>query len=131
MGYDLVRKEGSISVSQFTWIRAYALAIETGWEPEGTLPPAHWQKKYGDWPGTYDSNDGQLVTADDARSMAAALEASLSALDPRQAYDRDSKDPTLLWGTRVNSVSYFSDPGKRRVLEALIEFLKGGEFEID
>lgn len=131
MGYDLCRKEHSISISQFTWIRAYAFAIEGGWEPEGTLPPAHWQKKFGTWLGTYDSNDGQRVAAGDARSMAAALEVMLLALDPRKAYDRESSDPTLLWGTRVDSISYFSDPTKGKILEALIKFLKGGEFEIN
>ena len=130
MGYDLCRKEDSISVSQFTWIRAYALAIEGGWEPDGTLAPAHWQRKFGSWPGTYDSNDGQRVSAGDASKMAAALESMLPALDPRKAYDRESSDPTLLWGTRVDSISYFSDPEKGKILELLIIFLKDGEFEI-
>ena len=131
MGYDLRRKGDVISVSQFTWIRAYALAIEAGWEPAGTLPPAHWQKKYGPWAGVYDSNDGQRVAAGDAVKMAAALESMLPALDPRKAYDRESSDPTLLWGTRVDTISYFSDPGKRKILELLIKFIRGGEFEIN
>jgi len=131
MGYDLCRKEDSISVSLFTWIRAYALAIEGRWEPDGTLAPAHWQRKFGSWPGTYDSNDGQRVSAGDASKMAAALESMLPALDPNKAYDRDNSDPTLLWGTLVGTIPYFSDPGKREILEALIKFLKGGEFEIN
>ena len=131
MGYDLCRKEDAISVSQFTWIRAYALAIEGGWEPDGTLPPAHWQKKFGSWSGAYDSNDGQRVTSGDARNMAVGLEKMLSALDLTKAYDRENNDPTLLWGTRVDPISYFSDPAKRKILEALIKFIKGGEFEIN
>ncbi len=131
MGYDLIRKGDSVSVSQFTWIRAYALAIEGGWEPEGTLPPSRWQKQYGKWTGTYDSNDGQRVTTGDAINMANALEKMLPALNPSKAYDRETNDPTLLWGTRVEPIPYFSDSAKRKILETLIKFIRGGEFEIN
>jgi hypothetical protein len=131
MGFDLRRKDDGMSISIFTWIRACALAIEGGWEQLGTLPPAHWQDEEEAWPGTYDSNDGQQVTAEDALAMAAALQAMLPSLDPQKAFDRDSDDPALLWGTRVDAISYFSDPGKRKILELLINFLKGGAFVLD
>lgn len=130
MGYDLRRSREAISLSQFTWIRAYALAIEGGWEPEGTYPPKHWENKYGAWSKVYYGNDGQRVSARDAANMAAALELMLPALNPNKAYRESPDDPALLFGTRVDAVSYFSAPGKRKLLDLLIAFLKEGEFEI-
>lgn len=84
------------------WYGLLGLAQANGWQPRGTLAPA-WVDENGkgidttrplqeavvmysayqtprapisaddEWPGTYDSNDGQCVTAEDAAALAAAL----------------------------------------------------------
>ena len=55
------------------------LAYENGWEPMGTeAPMLHYNdgrvERAKDWCGTYNSNNYQIVTADDAANIAAALE---------------------------------------------------------
>ena len=50
-----------------------------GWRPRGTHPPSHhdFHLLNADWHGIYLTNDGQIVTREDAFSLAAALEQSL------------------------------------------------------
>ncbi len=132
MGFDLRRGHDGISISVFTWPRAYALAIEGGWEPQGTLPPSHLGKEEKElWEGNYDSNDGQIITCADAQAMAGALSEMLARLGP------PSSDPgsqsgrgTALWGGYDQPQDYFKPEGKRKVLQALIDFLNAGDCEI-
>jgi len=132
MGIDLRREKDGISISVFTWARAYALAIEGGWEPRGTLPPKHLpeaEKKA--WPGAYDSNDCQIITDEDARAMADALEKMLASLGPPVVGSEAQPDGGVsLWGGYDQPQDYFNPENKRRVLKALINFLRGGACEI-
>jgi hypothetical protein len=61
------------------WAKALELARMYGWRPLGTRPtPGIDFSKLGvDWPGTYLTNDGQIVSAEDAYALATALESSL------------------------------------------------------
>ena len=88
MGFDLMGKKGSFSTNRAGWRFFYKLAMENGWEPEGTKPPGTIQMinpngdcSYpeipDDWCGSYFYNDLQLVTKGDAKNMADALERSL------------------------------------------------------
>lgn len=128
MAFDLRRGEDGISVSVFTWARAYAFAIEGGWNPQGTLPPKHLsENEKAEWSGTYDSTDNQIMTAEDALAMAIALEKMLKTLgDPGAKAERGP----ALWGGYDQPRDYFSPEGKRKMLEALILFLKGGACEL-
>jgi hypothetical protein len=94
MGMDLSGKGGYFRFSNYAWHAALKLAREHGWEPAGTEPPevtahapdgttvdeeAAWVERqaYGNWDGDYFYNDGRLVTDEDARNIADALERAL------------------------------------------------------
>ncbi|HSL46918.1 MAG TPA: hypothetical protein VK897_26005 [Anaerolineales bacterium] len=62
------------------WIKALNLAMSYGWQPMGTrLAPVIECCGFDneEWDGTYLSNDGQTVIAEDALALAAALERTL------------------------------------------------------
>ena len=131
MGFDLRRGDEVFSVSTQTWARAYALAIEGGWEPKGTLPPKNLSKRDRvAWQGWYDSNDGQFITDDDASKMASALEKMLAVLPPPIAANPAVHDASALAGGRVEPRTYFAVTSKRKILGLLIKFLRGGLCEI-
>lgn len=133
MNLDLRRGDSCFSVSMFTWVRAYDLAIEGGWEPQGTLPPANYFDEE-EWPGVYDCNDGQIIEAEDAYEMADALEDMLSELKERPSESQteidQQEDPFALKGSRISAPDYFSIESKRKILKSLIGFLRGGACEI-
>jgi len=62
------------------WAKVLSLAMLYGWKPMGTHPASRIEV-HGldpeDWDGTYLTNDGQIVIAEDALSLATALERSL------------------------------------------------------
>ena len=63
------------------------LAEDFGWQPSGTQPPEGWDAEVeaiGEWNGCYSTNDGSLVTAQDALALAAALEVALASDDFEQ-----------------------------------------------
>jgi hypothetical protein len=131
MGFDLRRGDDVLSLGVHTWTRAYAFAIEGGWEPKGTLPPMRFSKKErAAWQGWYDSNEGQFIAADDASNMAAALEKIVATLPPPIAADPAPFDASSLAGGRVDPRTYFEMENKRKILELLIKFLRGGACEI-
>ena len=84
MSYELVNPftaEYSKFSRQF-WTKALELARLYGWQPKGTrlTPKCDFPTAGVDWLGTYLTNDGQRVTAEDAFSLAAALERSLDEI---------------------------------------------------
>lgn len=132
MGFDLRRGDDVFSVSKWTWTRAYAFAIEGGWAPKGTLPAKRFSKQQRkEWQGWYDSNDGQIISAEDASNMSMALERMMATLPPPTA----TADPVLfdapsLAGGQVDPRTYFSLENKREILSLMIKFLRGGACEI-
>lgn len=58
------------------WIFYLNFADWYGWNPKGTLPPEIYNKKET-WSGKYDSNEGQMVSAQDSKSLAIALQAAI------------------------------------------------------
>ncbi|HJS18305.1 MAG TPA: hypothetical protein VJ785_06140 [Anaerolineales bacterium] len=89
MSYDLYHPSTAIcrTYSRQFFVKALELGRLYGWEPMGTcLPSMYWNE----WLGTYLTNDGQIVKAEDARSLAAALERSLGDIpdtNPRVNWD--------------------------------------------
>jgi hypothetical protein len=94
MGMDLSGKGGYFRFSNDAWYAALELAHEHGWEPAGTKPPEIAvyapdgttvdeevprveRQAYEDWDGDYFYNDDRLVTDEDARNIADALERAL------------------------------------------------------
>jgi hypothetical protein len=66
--------------SRESWTKVLSLAIFYGWQPMGTRVPSMTEIHGFDteyWDGTYLTNDGQIVVAEDALFLAMALEKSL------------------------------------------------------
>jgi hypothetical protein len=108
MGVDLlnVRGHGSEGFNDAGWRAVLELAIEYGWQPEGTAPP---DDNSGTWNGNYFSNDFQQVTDSDARTLAEALLRAVAALDARER-ERPTKWPDD-WLSRVRSFAEFASKG--------------------
>jgi hypothetical protein len=77
MGVDLISDHGEISFNWAYWGRCLEIAKTFGWSPAGTIAAEEF---IGDWSGTYFTNDQQIVTDDDARSLAIALYRAATAL---------------------------------------------------
>ena len=81
MSYDLFNPSIALcrKFSRQFWAKALELARLYGWQPLGTRPTPglDFSKLGADWPGVYLTNDGQIVSAEDAYALAAALERSL------------------------------------------------------
>src|SRR4026207_496463 len=81
MSYELINQSTEVcrTFSRQFWTKALELARRYGWQSKGTrLPPGlNFYELTADWHGTYLTNDGQTVKAEDAFLLAAALEKSL------------------------------------------------------
>jgi hypothetical protein len=81
MCYDLFHQPTELhrKLSRQSWAKALELATLYGWSPKGTQPPLEhdFHMLSADWSGTYLTNDGQVVKAEDAFALAHALQKSL------------------------------------------------------
>jgi len=81
MSYELFNPSTAIcrKFSRQHWAKALELARIYGWRPMGTRPPSvvDFHSLDADWNGTYLTNDGQAIKAEDALSLALALEKAL------------------------------------------------------
>jgi hypothetical protein len=75
------------------------------------------------WDGTYLTNDGQVVVAEDALSLGMALE---KALDDIPDFNLDDYSPDL---SQVNPFEYFAGEEKDQLVD-FIKFCKLGSFLI-
>jgi len=157
MSYELVNPS-TAEYSKFSrqfWAKALELARLYGWQPMGTrlAPKCNFPAAGVDWLGTYLTNDGQRVTAEDAFSLAAALERSLNDIsDVRVAMEwdfsawledglpewlspmerelvEDELQDGLLDVHGTNPLEFFAGDEKR-LLVHLIRFCRLGGFEI-
>ncbi len=69
-----------------SWANLLHIAQQYGWRPAGTvLGEGHPYADYLErWAGSYSSNDGQTVTAEDANAFADALEKALNDIPNHQ-----------------------------------------------
>src|SRR3982750_4234464 len=85
MSFSLSSESGAqTGWTHFAWPIVRKLAQDFGWQPSGTQPPEGWDAELeaiGEWDGRYSSNDGSLVTTEDALALAAALELALASDD--------------------------------------------------
>jgi hypothetical protein len=156
MGVDLSGAGGCEWLSWTVWGNLLNLAREYGWEPAGTEPPsvtvknpdgsidhemsAIYSWSYGGWDGTYFTNNCQLVTDEDAASIAEALEQALGDipdegtvetvrvinLDP--SLDAGSKDPDH--DAPVRSVEKFGGSHGKQLVKDFIVYCRAGGFAI-
>src|SRR5690348_11625005 len=80
MSVDLYGCDGRyMKISTARWCKSLQLGEKHGWKPAGTVAPATvgYDRRSRPWHGDYTSNCGQIVSAEDAHNLAAALERSL------------------------------------------------------
>ena len=157
MSYDLINRSTILSrtFSRQFWSKALELAEAYGWKPLGTHAPSHidFYELGAEWDGGYFTNDGQIVRAEDALSLAAALEWSLDDIpngnippdwnsilqqeddlpewlspEEREIIEEGLHDGLLdIMGT--SPLEYFAGDEKRH-LKQFIRFCRLGSFEI-
>lgn len=165
MGYDLVGEGGRYyRFNVRAWPYTFDLAVAFGWKPAGTKPQVLVNAETGEvideeaddapfsldvptklvmdledksWDGSnYFSNDGQLVTSEDAAALAAALERALQAYRDADLPNGGHGTPSLvarLFGRRNSR----QDNALRQMneqfasdLKEFIDFCLQGEFAI-
>ena len=86
MSYDLFSlndRKNPVNINMIIWIKLLDLSEMYGWEPLGTLHQpisrisVHSKEKIKNWEGSYFTNDGQIITTEDALALANGLEAAL------------------------------------------------------
>lgn len=81
--YYHLSSQSTVSRKKFrreAWAKLLSLAMLYGWQPMGTHPASRIEVSgldVEDWNGTYLTNDGQIIIAEDALSLAMALEKAL------------------------------------------------------
>jgi hypothetical protein len=116
MGLSLVGERQDRRISHGGWAGILELAREGGWEPAGT-EANHMVCESGGHcicdgsRGSYHDTNGAIVTAEDARALATALERMLPP---------ETLDPALAW---------FVEPRKAFVQD-MIAFCREGRFSI-
>jgi len=157
MSYELVNQSTDIcrTFSRQSWAKALELARLYGWRPMGTHPPSMIDFRELDayWNGTYLTNDGQVVKAEDAHSLASALERALDDipdvniqinwssmfwlnddlpawLSPHErAMIEEGLQDGLLDTMGIHPFDFFAGDEKRHLVE-FIRFCRLGSFEI-
>jgi hypothetical protein len=119
MSLELFNEPSSISrkFSREFVEKALGLARLYGWRPLGTRPPVglNLYLLNAEWDGAYLTNDGQVVSAEDARSLACALEKSLDDIpDDGMTMDWNSK----LW---QDDLPEWLSPDEREFVEDGLE----------
>jgi hypothetical protein len=126
MSYDLVNPSIALcrKFSRQFWVKALELARLYGWQPLGTrpMPGVDFSKLGTDWLGVYLTNDGQVVSAEDAYALAAALERSLDNIPDAEI---DTDWDFCLW-LEDDLPEWFS-PAERELIE---EELQDGLLDI-
>lgn len=143
MGMDLISESGDdLRLNNFAWATVLELAQRYGWEPRGTLPPEDWMEVGGeageswDW-DDYGSNEGQLVTAEDAAGIAQALESALSdpgaaaALAEMGAEERRQIEQMLPPEVAASFAGMPSFEEYRPTIEQFAVFCRKGGFRIE
>ena len=107
------------------WAYYLDLAERHGWIPSGTYPPDYWADPR-DWNGDYFSNDGQWVSALDARSVADALE---RALDHSSRVEKS--EIHAISNCNLDELEFAERAAPRREFALkIIAFLRAGAFQI-
>ena len=113
--------------SRESWTRVLSLGMFYGWQPMGTRVPSmteiHGFHADEAWDGTYLTNDGQIVVAEDALSLAIALEKSLDDIPDFNL----EVHPTDL--SKINPFQYFAGDEKQHLVD-FIRFCRLGSFLI-
>ncbi len=157
MGMDLVNRHNDyIAFRGVVWARILYLAEDHGWKPAGTVSPYDRDDPNSEyyfaepWHGGYDTNEGQLVTAEDASALADALEAACERIPDQRIRSGEHvqvgdlpasiDDPVVDFLVRTGSedtmpreflkvYEFFAGDGKTAI-KKLIAFCRKGEFRL-
>jgi hypothetical protein len=128
---------------------AMKLAFDSGWKPQGTLPPPEWEwlpqskRPTGEtrpWPAmNYFAGLGERVTDEDADALASTLESKLDDIPNHDAFSHKVAVrinlpfteylAALKPGEQLNYFEFFSGPNKA-ILKRFIDLGKAGGFAI-
>lgn len=112
--------------SKESWTKLLSLGVFYGWQPMGTRVPSiteiHGFETEA-WDGTYLTNDGQIVVAEDALSLGISLEKSL---DDIPDFNLESYPIAL---SQITPFEYFAGEEKVRLVD-FTKFCKLGSFLI-
>ena len=116
MSYKLFNPYTEISrrFSRQFWSKALDLAELYGWQSIGTEPPSthDFHELNAEWDGNYLTNDGQMIKANDALSLATALENALKDIsDAKVKRDWNPK----FWGE--DDLPEWLSPDEKEILE--------------
>ena len=112
MSYDLISfndENNPININIIIWIKLLDLSEMYGWKPIGTLHfpldriSVHSKQRIRYWDGNYYSNDGQIVTTEDALALANGLE---TALDDIPDIETTEKMIDLREGSDLSGFGY-------------------------
>lgn len=120
------------------WDAAWRVARDRGDEPPPypEIPESAytWEPPELNWDGNYWTNDGQFVTDEDARNMAAAVERSLDDIPDHYAMDHKTKPIEGYPGLAAITDDDFSPiefwGGKKGRLQDFIALARAGGFGI-
>jgi len=157
MSYDLFNPSIALcrKLSRQFWVKALELARLYGWQPLGTRPApgVNLSKLGAEWHGLYLTNDGQVISAEDAYALAVALERSLddipdSRIEPDWDFSLWLEDDLPEWFSPVERelveeelqdglldirgirpVDFFAGEEKYHLVQ-FIRFCRLGSFEI-
>ena len=112
--------------SRESWLKVLSLAMFYGWQPMGTRVPSITELhglSTEVWDGTYLTNDGQIVVAEDALRLRVALQKSLDDIPDfnLEAYAADL--------SRITPFEYFAGDEKAQLVD-FIGFCRLGSFLI-
>ena len=162
--FDLSGPKGTFHFDLADWHCVVELAEDNGWKPAGTVfdeppaepiifgcgddPEAHERAEREDrFLRDYFSNDGQMVTDEDAEALAAALERSLPDIPDHDAIGHKDKrnvlprriakfihimpglEPSPAPEETISAQEWFSGERKQRLVE-FIAFCRAGGFNI-
>jgi len=112
--------------SRESWLKVLSLAMFYGWQPLGTRVPSITELhglSTDIWDGTYLTNDGQIVVAEDALRLRVALQKSL---DDIPDFNLEVYVSNL---SKITPFEYFAGDEKRQLVE-FIAFCRLGSFLI-
>jgi hypothetical protein len=137
MAIECRNDKSSVWWQQWRWPKLLRLARAHGWEPKGTSQPPGEEVHFpnGRWDSTnYTSNDGQIVSADDAQALALALERALPHIP-----DDDALAKYRLPNGNIEiapnhppapDADWFSGAEPKTDVEQFIAFCRQGSFRI-
>ena len=156
LGHNTDKGRVEFDLGGSCWCDLQRLALEYGWEPEGTTEPIRGHGCYDlnlvpdgwddDWCGSYTLSEWQLVSATDAQALGNALQAALDdAVDheanPKFKWDCAGAKTNDEWANRIctqwddlDDDRYYIRSSReiegKDAIKAMIEFSRLGEFRI-